>query len=290
VGAAAYRTIHTHTGFGKVFTLAADTHGNLYLADQKHSAILKLSPTGHLLLKDVLPKKCGIGGVAASPSGDVYAVAICPAVSHGLPIYHFSASGRLLQHFGPRPPGVTSVALDGHGHVYINYGAPLGVPPPPHSGRHFRTVPNRYEEFSANGKPLRASNLFGIQWPQGIAVTAGGALYMTAVQGLVKVSPGGRILRRWTQVSHGKAVQPGPLTMDRQGNAYTTRGPGDIVEISAAGQVLGPIVKFGLTPSTVVAPTGLAIDGGGHLFVDEMNPNRIKEFTLSGRLLAIWTP
>jgi hypothetical protein len=34
-----------------LFVLAADTHGDLYVADQLHDAILKLSPAGRLLPK-----------------------------------------------------------------------------------------------------------------------------------------------------------------------------------------------------------------------------------------------
>jgi hypothetical protein len=40
---------------------------------------------------------------------------------------------------------------------------------------------------------------------------------------------------------------------------------------------------------SVQQPVGLAV-GSGHLFVAEEGPNRIKEFSLSGELVAIWTP
>ena len=53
--------------------------------------------------------------------------------------------------------------------------------------------------------------------------------------------------------------------------------------------MLGAIVRHGPGPSAVRQPAGLAIDNG-HLFVGEEGPNRIKEFSLSGKLLAIWTP
>src|SRR5690349_6647735 len=82
--AASYLTVHTHTGFGTLFALAADAHGDVYVADQKHSTILKFSSAGHLLVRDPMPKKCGISGLATSASGDVYAVASCRAQ-----IYHF---------------------------------------------------------------------------------------------------------------------------------------------------------------------------------------------------------
>jgi outer membrane protein assembly factor BamB len=282
---ASFQTIHTHSGFGFLFVLASDSHGNLYVADQKHFAILKLSPSGRLLLKDPMPKNCGISGLAASPSGAVYAVANCQGL-----VYHYSPSGRLLLPFGRRPPSTNGVATNRQGHVYVTYGAP-GRPPGLPPGVRVLRFGNRFVEFTANGRLLRTVKLPGLHLAWGIAVGRRGKVYVTGIEGLVKVSPTGHILRRWSRVLpvKGKYVLPGQPAVDQQGNVYATDGPGDILKISAAGQMLGAIVRHGSGASAVRQPVGLAI-ASGHLFVGEEGPNRIKEFSLSGKLLAIWTP
>ncbi len=110
--AASYRIVHTHTGFGALFSLAIDPHNNLYATDQVHYAILKLSPSGHLLMQAPMEQKCGISGVAASPSGDVSAVSNCQYL-----VSHFSPAGRLLARFGrisllgPNPKGSRPISM-----------------------------------------------------------------------------------------------------------------------------------------------------------------------------------
>jgi hypothetical protein len=288
--AASYQIVHTHTGFGLLFVLAADASGDLYVADQKHYTILKLSPSGHLLLSDRMPKKCGISGLAASPLGDVYAVANCQAL-----VYHFSPSGRLLQRFGRQPPGTNGVAVDGQGQVYVTYGAPGQPPPPPPGappGARAITYANRFVEFTANGLALRTVKLKGFHEPWGIAVDRHGNLYVTGLEGLVKVSTTGRILGRWKRVVpvRRKYILPGQPAVDTHGNVYATDGPGNILKVSAIGRMLGVMVQHGTGLSAVQDALGLTIDSGGHLFVGEAGPDRIKEFSLTGKLLAIWTP
>jgi serine/threonine protein kinase, bacterial len=283
-------TVHTHSGFGLLFVLASDFHGNLYVADQKHDAILKLSPSGHLLLRDSMPKRCGISGLAASSSGDVYAVANCQSL-----VYHFSPSGRLLQRFGDQPPGPNGVAVDGQGHVYVTYGTPPGAPPlPPGAppGARVLTFANRFVEFTPMGTALRTVKLAGLHQSWGIAVDGRGNVYVTGTEALVKVSPTGHMLGRWSRVvpARRKYVLPGQPAVDQQGNVYATDGPGNILKVSSTGQLLGVLVKHGSGSSAARQPVGLTIDRASHLFVGDAGPNRIKEFSLTGKLLAVWTP
>jgi sugar lactone lactonase YvrE len=287
--AASYPTVHTNTGFGLLFVLGSDSRGNLYVADQKHYAILKLSPSGRLVLKDPMPKKCGISGLAASSAGDVYAVANCQGL-----VYHFSPAGRLMQRFGRQPPGPNGVAVDAQGRVYVTYGSPVGGPPlPPGAppGAKVQTFANRFVEFTSAGKVMRTVKLAGLHQSWGIALDAGDHVYVTGAEAMVKVSPAGRIVGRWSKVMPVKTkyILPGQPAVDRQGNVYGNDASGDIVKLFAGTPVVGTIVRHGAGPNAVQQPTGLAV-ANGHLFVGDTGVNRIKEFSLTGKLLAIWSP
>jgi hypothetical protein len=300
--AASYRLVHTHTNFGALFSLAVDPHNNLYVTDQVHSAILKLSPSGHLLVKAALHQKCGISGVAAAPSGDIYAVSNCQLL-----VFHFSPAGWLLARFGrisllgPDANGVTS---DNHGNVYVTYSGPAGPlikrGPQPKPGTKRPPLPpglkigSTIREFTTNGTPLRTIKLANTHQGFGIAVDRTGTIFLTAGEGLLKLSPAGRILHLWTRARplygpHSSQVPIQPA-VDDAGDVYALDGVGNIFEVTAGGKLRGTVVPLGTGLNAVQQPAGLTIDRAGHLFVAEEGVNRIKEFSLTGKLLAIWTP
>ncbi|HEX6509954.1 MAG TPA: NHL repeat-containing protein [Chloroflexota bacterium] len=287
--ASSYGIIRTHTGFALLFSLAVDAQGNLYTADQKRFQVVKLSPSGHLLRSFPMPRQCGVSGVAVASSGDVYAVANCQGY-----VYRFSPAGHLLARFGrfAQGPDANGVAADRQGRVYVAYGNPPGQPvtrPPPGRAPPPPPTSSRIGEFTADGRLTRTVSVQGVGEAFGIAVDRGGNVYLTGLQGLVKVSPAGHVLGRWSQAAPGPNVLPGQPAVDGQGDVYTPNGLGEIIEISAGGRLLGRIIRHGSAPGSVQQPVGVAI-GGGHLFVADAGPNRIKGFTLSGGLLAIWTP
>ncbi|MGH2448488.1 MAG: NHL repeat-containing protein [Chloroflexota bacterium] len=281
--APSYRIVHTRSGFGSLFVLATDPHGNLYVADQKHFQILKLSSSGRLLLKEPMPKKCGISGLAASSSGDVYAAANCRSE-----IYHFSPSGHLLGRFGNQPPGTNGVAVDRRGRVYVTYGAPPAPHGPP-PGVIAKKFPSRFVEYSPTGTALRTVKLSGTREPWGIAVDKRGNVYVTAIGRLVKVAPNGKIVAQWSQAAPSRGLPPQPA-VDPQGNVYAVGRSQAILKIGASGRLDGTVVRHGRGQDAVRQPAGMAVDSHGHLFAADEGPNRIKEFSLSGKLLAVWTP
>jgi streptogramin lyase len=295
--AASYRVVHTHTGFGALFSLAADPRNNIYVTDQLHYAILKLSPSGHLLVKAALHQKCGISGVATTPSGDIFAVSNCESL-----VFHFSSAGRLLSRFGRISllgPGANGVTANNHGTVFVAYSGPAGPVvrrgPKPKPGTKHPPLPpalkigSTIREFTTTGALRRTIKLANIHRGFGIVVSRQGTLYVTADEGLLKISPTGRILHLWTQAA-ARTTLPIQPAVDDAGNVYAVTNAGSVLKISPGGQVLGTVVPHGTGLGMDQQQVGLEADHAGHLFVADATPNRIKEFSTSGKLLAIWTP
>lgn len=300
--AASYYLVHTHSSFGALFSLAVDPHNNLYVTDQVHYTILKLSPAGRVLARAPLHEKCGISGVAATPSGDIFAVSNCQSL-----VFRFSPAGRLLSRFGRISllgPGANGVTSDAHGTVYVTYSGPAGAVvvrgPKGKAGKNRPPLPpalragSIVREFTASGTLLRTIKLASIHQAWGLAVDRTGNIYVTAAEGLLKVAPNGHIDGMWKQAvphygPHARAVPIQPA-VDGRGNVYAIAGSNNIFKVSPSGGLLGTLIPHGTGLNQVQQPTGLAVDHAGHLFVAEEGPNRIKEFSLSGKLIAVWTP
>jgi len=275
-----YTTIHTQSGFGKLFVLAADNHGNLYVVDQVKYTIDKISPAGKLLLRFPMPHQCGISGVAATNSGVVYAIPNCQSQ-----VYRFSPSGTLLQKFG-KQPSAGGVAVDAQGHVYVAYSGGGPHPPP---GKKVKTFRDRFIEYSSTGKAMRTVNLPSTSNAFGIAVAPSGMVYVSTQEALVRVSTAGQIVKRWPSLRPTANSLPLQPAVDSSGAVYYASGSAlTLSRISNTGAV-SVFVKAGNAPTDVKSATGLAVSGN-HLFVADGGPNEIKEFTLQGKLAAIWTP
>ena len=272
-----FATINTESGFGKLFALAADGHGNLYVDDQVYYTIDKISAAGHLLRRYPMPSNCGISGVAATNAGTVYAVPNCRSQ-----VYRFLPSGRLIQKFG-KQPNANGVAVDAQGHVYVAYAGTGPKSPPP--GSKVKMFSNRFVEFSPTGQVLRTVALPGTSNAFGIAVGRGGNVYVSTQGALVEVSAAGRIVKRWPALraaTNGLPLQP---AVDASGAVYALGPARSVTKISSAGTITSAFVKAGNAPADVENPTGLAVSGN-HLFVADSRAIVIKEFTLQGKLVA----
>jgi hypothetical protein len=222
-------------------------------------------------------------------------------------VLHFSPTGRLLGQFGRISllgPGANGITSDTRGNVYVAYSGPAGPParrgPKPKPGAKHPPIPpalkarSSIREFTTSGTPLRTIKLANIYQAFGIAVDRQGNLYLTAAEGLLKISPAGRILHLWTRAAplhrpHSPQVPIQPA-VDDAGDVYALDGVGNIFEVTAGGKLRGTVVPLGKGLNAVQVPVGLTIDHTGHLFVAQEGVNRIKEFSLTGKLLAIWTP
>jgi streptogramin lyase len=280
-----YAVVHTHAGFGNIWSMAADSHGNVLLVDEQNSRIDKFSAKGRLLERYAMPRDVCIGGAAAAASGEVYGTSYC-----GGKISRFSSGGRLLGRFGgsqgkgksrTSPAGV---AADSHGHIFVTYTTTASGKVHPNS---------RIEEYSASGKRLKVLARGKINDPFRLVVDSHGDIYVGAVEGLVKVSAAGHILKR----SHAAATfgpapqfQPFQPALDRRGHVYVANDTGNIIELTPSLRVLRTVLQGGPGSTSVQDPAGMTISSDGRLYVADSAANNIKVFSLKGKLLAIWLP
>jgi DNA-binding beta-propeller fold protein YncE len=142
------------------------------------------------------------------------------------------------------------------------------------------------------------------QGPRGVALDASCNLYVadSANHRVAKLSPAGEPLAQWGSDGRGSGQlhRPGAVALDAAGNIYVADSGNDrIVKLSPDGQVVATWGKCsaGVTPCSpspgdgpaeFFDPEGIAVDGGGNIYVAEANNQRIQKLSPEGKSLALW--
>jgi tripartite motif-containing protein 71 len=189
--------------------------------------------------------------------------------------------------------GISGIALDGHGNLYLA-----------------EFDDDRIYEYSSSGKPLAQWGEHGsgpgqLDSPDKLALDVQGNLYVTEVgsQSLAgnsriqKFSPTGMPLAQWGTFGSapGQFNTPVGIAVDQQGDIYVAdAGNHRIQKLSSLGQPLAQwhTVGSGTGESTEIG-YDLALDGSGNVYVSEPHPfsegnDRIQKFSPAGQLLATW--
>lgn len=256
---------------------AVDHTGNVYVADQQNSRVVKYSPSGEFLLtwgwgvKNGQPRlqTCTTGcqeGLPGSGKGQF-------GVSFGIAIHDgrvyvtdppndrvevFNPTGRLRSIWGESGSGngefsnPQGIATDPAGHVYVA-----------------DTLNNRVQKFSAGGKFLAKWGSAGtgdqdFQFPRGVAVGRGNHLYVSDNfnNRVKKYTLGGKFLRTW-----GSGVKTGIPRFE----ICTHR--------CLAGEVSSEDGAF-------ADPDGVATDSAGDVYVVDAANFRIEKFAQGGRYIT----
>lgn len=260
-----------------VFTLtmglAADSRGNLYVADSDAARIIKLSSTGKVRARWGA-KGSGAGqfispiAVTVDPQGNLYVLDI----ERG-DLQKLSPAGRLLARTSVGYQEPTSIALDSRGRVYLaRFEKPMVV------------------TFSSKLKVLRRwkiaesdKHLFSL------AIGRNGTVYLangerTAIH---VYSPTGKLVARWSMSTRGlSAFVPGALATDEQGNVYAREeGATGMIKLSPEGRLLARW-SAGEQISGGTAYRGIAVGPHGVVYV--AGHDEIRKLSAQGRLLDIW--
>ncbi len=250
-----------------VYAIAADSQGNLYLADSWNNRIRKIAANGIIatIAGTGEPGFYGDGGAATSAKLN------CPR-------------------------GIT---VDGQGNVYISDSGNSRIRKISSTGTITTVAGTGTAGFSGDGGPATAAK---ISYPRGLAVKSDGTLYFA--DGLNfrirMISPNGTVSTLAGMGAHGASGDGGPakdamvglvqsLTLDSSGNLYFTDAylncvrkvtPAGTISTVASNSGTGGSPQFGF-------PRGLAVDGQGQIYVADSMNHRVNLVTPGGNVSTI---
>ena len=254
--------------------MAVDGAGNLYVADNGNSRIRRIDDTG------VITTIAGIGGSGFSGDGG-------PAVAAQLNL----------------PQGV---AVDGTGNLYIADTDNHRIRQVVLSGTITTIAGTGGSGFSGDGGPAAVAQLNS---PSGVAVDGAGNLYIADTENhrIRRIDSSGTIA---TVAGTGMGFSgdggragtaqlrfPQGLTMDSAGNLYIAdQGNVRIRRVDATGMIItiagtgrsgfsgdgGPAIT-----AQLAAPSGVALDGAGNLYIADRGNARIRRVDTKGNITTI---
>ena len=161
-------------------------------------------------------------------------------------------------------------------------------------------------EFDETGKMLRNFGGGLMIMPHGIAIDAGGNVWVTDIQGkdgkgqqVFQFSPEGKILK--TLGAAGVAgsgpnslSEPTAVAFAPNGDIFVAEGHGgaggnQIAKFSKDGKYIKAWGKKGIAPGEFDLPHCLAFDSKGRLLVGDRNNNRIQVFDQDGKFIEQFT-
>ena len=252
--------------FSFPYGVTVDGSGNVFVADQYNFTIRKVTSAG------VVTTLAGRVGVQGSSDGT-------------------GSAARFYQ-----PSGVT---VDGSGNVFVADSANYTIRKVTSGGVVSTLAGLAPSPGSTNGTGSSAR----FNWPFGVAVEGGGNVYVadTTNHTIRKVTPAGVVstlagLAGNMGSSNGtgssaRFYSPTGVALDSSGNIYVVdQGNHTIRKVTSAGVVTtlaGLAGSSGSSDGTGSAarfnnPTGVAVDGGGNLYVSDTNNSIIRKVTPGG--------
>ncbi|HEY7392086.1 MAG TPA: hypothetical protein VH640_26445, partial [Bryobacteraceae bacterium] len=242
---------------------AVDSAGNLYFA--QGATIRKVNPAG------IISTIAGSGNIAYGGDGG-------PATAAG-----FNASG---------------VAVDGAGNLYIADSLNSRIRKISPSGIISTVAGNGLPGFSGDGGPATSASLY---LPQGLAADNAGNLYFADNSRIRKVDTTGIIT---TVAGNGSPIGLGegaPATstgmvpvwvaVDSAGNLYVVDDATNRIRKVTTGGAITTVAGNGMagfsgdggpaTSASLNAPSSVAVDSAGNIYIADLNNNRIRKVTSS---------
>ncbi len=230
--------------------VAVDGSGNVYIADQGDSKILKVDASG------IITTVAGNGTFA------------------------YTGDGSAATNAGLQFP--TSVAFDATGNMYIaDYGNNV-IRKVNTSGIISTFAGNGVPTWSGDSGPAISASLWN---PEGVAVAGNGDMYIAdwGNSRIRKVTATSGFITTFVIANH-----PSSIVIDANSNLLVSeQGTSLIRKINPLGgitTIAGTTIGYGgdggaATSAQLNNPTGIALDGSGSLYIGDMNNNRVRKIS-----------
>ncbi len=284
------------------YGLAVDAAGNLYICDLGNARVRKVSPDGviHTVAGggSGLPDATGVRliqprNIALDPAGNVY---FSDFADHA--VYRLAPHGAIARIAGAGRPGSIKdgVAVDA---ATAPLRSPAGLAIDRSGALYIADSGNHRVRKLENGLLTTVSSAAPLDTPAGIALDAAGDLYVAdkGMSAVWKLTPAARRFAGTGAADSsgdgGPAAlarfnQPREIAFDGEGNLYiadTTSWAGVVRRVTPAGTVAAfaggePIRPPGddgpASSAYLDAPSGLAVDGAGSLYIADRAAHRIR--------------
>lgn len=270
--------------------VAVDAADNVYIDDVRNHCLVKRSAAGDLLAQWAVPELYdkGFGTVTAPLAVDSHGT-IYVLDSQRPTLNRLSPNGVLLEQwgqFGEVAHGIVGpqdLAVDNTGNVYV-----LDTD----AGWIQKRAPNGRVLAIVGRKGLVGSTravLGQLTFPRGIAVDGSGHIYaITRDSDRFQIFTSRGPVRFFP--SHAAVRNPYGVAIDHHGDFYVTQFD-NVVKLSPSGVLLatlGTAGDPGSGPDQFNGASYVAVDSQDNVYIADYNNSRIKEYSPSGQLLAIW--
>ncbi len=243
-------------GLGFPFWVAADSSGNVYIADFGSNSVLKETLSGGSYTQSTIASGLnGPTGVAVDGSGNVY---VSDSNNNRVLLETLSGGSYTQSTFAGGLNNPQGVAVDGSGNVYIS-----------------DSYNNRVLKETLSGGSYTQSTIgSGLSFPTGVAVDGSGNVYISDYNNnrvLLETLSGGS----YTQSTVVSLKGPTGVAVDGSSNVY----------IAAAACVHEETPSEGSYTQSLIAcfpAQGVAVDGSGNLYVSNVYKSLVTKIALAG--------
>ncbi len=251
--------------------MALDHNGALYVSDSDAGMVYKFNPAGGYYISPNLPAGLNFDGNTGLISGTPTAVS--PATTYNITGYNARGGTAATVNIAVTSPPLPAISYTGP-NVY-NTGVAIAPLTPKNDGG--LVAANSY-----SNNPVAINAAFGLRNRGGLAVDAGGNIYVAdnVVRAIKEIPFGGG-----APITLGSGFRnPTDVALDTAGNIYVADAGSGAIKKIPAGNGTPVVIASGLSH-----PAAIALDAAGNIFVADDNKSILKIPAGGGTPVAVAT-